>query len=335
MTTFSLINFLDLFKHLFSALLLSTVLLTTGIKGDCVMYDVCNTNRVHDQNCPYNGPGFVLNDVEAEEILFRRCPDIFHDPSTPVCCTPSQVRTMESSIQMAEGIFGRCQTCLKNLLKGICGLACDQEQDKYISILEERYSSIYQKDYVHSVEYRVDINYTTGTYESCKQVVHPSSGRQAMELACGTEASKCDPDKWYFYMGDPTVNPLVPFKIEYVNSDDIDARFTADTKTCDEAYDNAYACSCVDCAESCPVADPPIPDDPGYRIFNLNGITFIIAVVIGSFGVVALLFGSVVFNNYNFKNLPSIFGGFDGADIWMSKFFGWWGRSKNDSLIKL
>lgn len=315
-------------RHLFGALLLSAVLLTAGIEGDCVMYDVCNKNQVHDQNCPYEGPGYALNDPEAEEILLRRCPDIYQDPSKLVCCTPVQVKTMESSIQMAEGIFGRCQTCLKNLLKGICGLACDPEQDKYISILEQRYSSIYQKDYVHSVEYRIDLNYTTNVYDSCKQVIHPSSGRQAMELACGTEASKCNPDQWYFYMGDPIVNPLVPFKIEYVNSDDENARFTAETKTCEEAYDNAYACSCVDCAESCPVADPPLPDDPGYQIFNLNGTTFIIAVVIGSFGVVAIIFGSVVFKNVNLSNLPRFLGGFENVDKWLSKFFGWWGRSE-------
>lgn len=292
------------------------------------MYDVCNRNSVHDQNCPYTGPGYTLNDNEAEEILLKRCPDIYKDPSALVCCTAGQVKTMENSIQMAEGIFGRCQTCLKNMMKGICGLACDPAQDKYITILEERYSAIFQKNYVHSVEYRVDLNYTTSAYESCKNVIHPSSGRLAMELACGTEASKCDPDKWFFYMGDPDVNPLVPFKLDYVNSDNESARFTAETKTCNDAYDEDYACSCVDCAQSCPVADPPTPEDPGYTIYNLNGITFIIAIVIGSFSVVAVIFGSVVLKYYNISNLPNFFGGFKEADVWFAKFFFWWGRSK-------
>lgn len=299
------------------------------------MYDVCNTNGFVDQNCPSeNGEAFVLNSEEAEEILLRRCPDFYTDPSVAVCCTPGQVLTMENSIQMAEGIFGRCQTCLKNLMKGICGLACDPEQSKYISILEQRNSSIFLKPYVHRVEYRIDLDYTTRVYESCKQVIHPSSGRQAMELACGTEASKCNPDQWYYYMGDPPTNPLVPFKIEYVNSDDPNDRFESETKKCDEAYDDSHACSCVDCAESCPVADPPLADEPGYQIFALNGITFIIAVVFGSFGVIVIIFSSVYSGKHGRRSqLPLFFGGFKDVDELLSKFFKWWGRSEfNESF---
>jgi Niemann-Pick C1 protein len=230
---------------------------------------------------------------------------------------------------MAEGIFGRCQTCLRNLMKGICGIACDPNQDKYLSILELKNSSVFLgKEYVNKVEYRIDLNYTTSTYESCKQVIHPSSGRQAMELACGTEASKCNPDQWYFYMGDPAANPLVPFKMEYVNSDDPNARFTSETKLCDEAYDGSFACSCVDCAASCPNANPPKVDDPGYLIFNLNGTTFVIAIVIGSLGIVVLIFGSVVGGRYTLQDLPRFLGGFEEVNTWLSQFFGWWGRSE-------
>lgn len=179
---------------------------------------------------------------------------------------------------------------------------------------------------MNKVEYRIDLNYTTKVYESCKEVIHPSSGRQAMDLACGTDASKCNPDQWYFYMGDPAANPLVPFKIEYVNSDDPDRRFTSETKKCNEAYDGSYACSCVDCAQSCPNAAPPEPEDPGYRIFDLNGTTFIIAIVVGSLGIVILFF---LGRNVTFKDLPRYLGGFEGTNIWLTKFFRWWGRSKN------
>lgn len=239
---------------------------------------------------------------------------------------------MENSIQMAEGIFGRCQTCLRNMMKGICGLACDPEQDKYVKILEERYSSIFQKNYVHRVEYLIDEQHTIDAYESCKQVVHPSSGRQAMELACGTEAAKCTPAQWYFFMGDPAANPLVPFKIEYVNSTDDPNRFTSDTKRCEEAYDGSYACSCVDCAQSCPSADPPLPDDPGYLIFDLNGTTFIVAIAIGGFGVICLLFGAA--SGVRFQDLPKSLGGFEEVNTTLSRFFRWWGRSESISRFK-
>jgi Niemann-Pick C1 protein len=290
------------------------------------MYGVCNTNGFTDQNCPYDGPGITLNDTEAEEILLRRCPDFFSDPSTPVCCAPDQVRTLENSIQMAEGIFGRCQTCLKNLMKGICGVACDPDQDKYLEILELRNSSVFRdKVYVNRLEYRMDEQYMQSVYDTCKQVIHPSSGRLAMELACGTEASKCTPEQLYFYMGDPGANPLVPFKIEYVMSENASIRFSSETKECHEAYEDSYACSCVDCAESCPISEPPTPDSLGFLIFNLNGTTFIIAIVIGCLGLVALILGSLS-GDYGLSDLPKFLGGFDAVDDVLVRFFRWWGR---------
>lgn len=129
-------------------------------------------------------------------------------------------------------------------------------------------------------------------------------------------------------MGDAANNPIVPFKIDYINSDDESNRFTADTIKCTEAYEDSYACSCVDCEESCPAVDPPEADDPGYLIFDLNGTAFIVAVGIGSFGVVALIFGSVVGRNVHLSNLPQFFGGFNHADKWLTRFFRWWGRSE-------
>lgn len=69
----------DLMKHLFFALILSSTLLVVEINGDCKMYDVCGNRGIHDLNCVYNGPGKTLNDIDAENILRRRCPDIFKD----------------------------------------------------------------------------------------------------------------------------------------------------------------------------------------------------------------------------------------------------------------
>lgn len=133
-------------------------------------------------------------------------------------------------------------------------------------------------------------------------------------------------------MGEPAVNPLVPFKIEYVNSDNSSVRFEAETKKCEEAYDNSYACSCVDCAESCPIADPPLADDPGYLIFDLNGATFITAISIGSFVIVAIFFSSFALGNYQMGQMPSFFGGFKDVDEWLTTFFRWWGRSESNNF---
>jgi hypothetical protein len=60
-------------------LILSTSLVVVEINGDCKMYGVCGNRGIHDLNCVYDGPGMTLNDTEAENILLRRCPDIFKD----------------------------------------------------------------------------------------------------------------------------------------------------------------------------------------------------------------------------------------------------------------
>lgn len=245
---------------------------------------------------------------------------------TPVCCSSKQVFTMEQSIQMAEGIFGRCQTCIKNLLKGICGISCDPDQDKYLTILEMKQG--FFGEYVSKIDYRMDEKYPSSVYESCKEVVHPASGKLAMDLACGTEATKCTHEKWYFFMGDPGVNPLVPFKIDYVMSNDSARRFESETKKCSEAYEGSFACSCVDCAATCPSGDPPQPDESGFLLWNLNGTTFTIAAILGTFGVITIMFSSTVGKSLAFPELPMILGGFEEVNVWLSTLFRWWGRSK-------
>lgn len=59
--------------------MLLSLQMTAVIKCDCIMRDVCNTNGFVDQNCPYDGPGLPLNDIETEEILLTLCPDFFND----------------------------------------------------------------------------------------------------------------------------------------------------------------------------------------------------------------------------------------------------------------
>ena len=292
------------------------------------MYGVCNRNSASSQNCLYDGPGKRLNDIKAEEILQNRCVDFFKDSNSTVCCNAEQVFTMEESIQMAEGIFGRCQSCMRNLLKGICGIACDPHQSKYLNVLETK-TGVFGT-YANKVEYLIDREYTENVYESCKRVIHPSSGRLALDLACGTEATKCTAEKFFFFMGDPIASPLVPFKIEYIYSENPDLRFTSKTKKCDEAFDNSYACSCVDCPASCPIGNTLQPEDSGFLLMDLNGTTFIVAIIIGSFGTIGILLGMTLWRNMKLANLPMFFGGFDEVNTELSRVFCWWGKSMLD-----
>lgn len=43
------------------------------------------------------------------------------------------VQIMETNLVMASGIFGRCETCMKNLRKSICGFNCMPNASQYIT----------------------------------------------------------------------------------------------------------------------------------------------------------------------------------------------------------
>lgn len=51
----------------------------------------------------------------------------------PVCCDANQVTRMVGSLRMAEGIFARCQTCLKNMMKSICSMTCAKDHSRFLN----------------------------------------------------------------------------------------------------------------------------------------------------------------------------------------------------------
>lgn len=42
------------------------------------------------------------------------------------------IETMNVQIKMATGVFGRCETCLKNFYKSICAVACSPKQSVFL-----------------------------------------------------------------------------------------------------------------------------------------------------------------------------------------------------------
>uniref|UniRef100_A0A182QGM2 SSD domain-containing protein n=1 Tax=Anopheles farauti TaxID=69004 RepID=A0A182QGM2_9DIPT len=303
----------------------------------CVMHDVCAVIGIHSQNCPVKMAPKPLVDANAIEIMHRRCGWMFPADDTPVCCAASQVVEMDKNFQQAEGLFSRCSTCLTNMLYSICSLACHPEQSRFLTAYPEPLTGAY----VNRVDYRIDRQYVAATYDSCKGIVLPSSGKYAMDVGCGFwEAAGCTAERWFQYMG-AADNDFVPFEINYLYEEDPEARFNQDVKHCNEAYDGSYACSCVDCDESCPTSDPPLPDDPGFTVGDLNGVTFTIAVVIGGIGLVcitlSLVFGGKSSNSRNQPrpDPPAILGGFPGVNRMLTRLFTRWGTfcARNPVLI--
>lgn len=45
---------------------------------------------------------------------------------------------MTTNMKMAEGILGRCQSCLKNLFHSICDFTCAADQSRFMKATETR-----------------------------------------------------------------------------------------------------------------------------------------------------------------------------------------------------
>ncbi|XP_055525163.1 NPC intracellular cholesterol transporter 1 homolog 1b [Wyeomyia smithii] len=287
----------------------------------CVMYGICHSSGVHYQNCWTNETAKPLGNSAAVEIMRRRCGFMFESDDTPVCCNLDQLRELDSNFKNGEGIFGRCETCVRNMLFSVCSMACSPEQSRFLTSYQDA-----NEEYVERVEYRIDRAHIQGVYDSCKGVVVPSSGKYGMDMACGGwESTRCTAERWYEYMGDSRINEFVPFLIEYQFPDDPEVRYNREVLHCNEAYNDSVSCSCVDCFDSCPVSSPPEADDPGFLVGDLNGVTFVVAIVVGGFGLAVILLFGITKSVGELPDFPKILGGFPGVNHGLTKFFTHWG----------
>lgn len=279
---------------------------------------------IHSQNCPTTDVAKPLNNADGEEIMRKRCAFMFEDENTPLCCDTAQLVELDSNFKTAEGLFGRCETCIKNMLFSICSMACSPDQSRFLTAHTHESGR-----YVESVDFRIDQKHIEGVYDSCKGIVLPSSGKYVMDIACGNwESTRCTAERWFTYLGDAVDNVYVPFTIEYHLEENPEKRYNQDVLPCSEAYDGSLSCSCVDCHESCPVSDQPEADDPGFLVGNLNGVTFVIAVVVGGVGLMLIVISAFLRSSGEMPEFPRFFGGFPAVNVWLTKFFTHWGTCK-------
>lgn len=124
-------------------------------EGHCIWNKVCYESENGKKfNCAYNGTGFPLEDVAAQEIMLQRCPDVytsskqqslrrspqneqfiyfFFSADDLLCCDSEMINIMEANFQMAASLFGRCDTCMKNFRKSICAFNCSPKQSDFLT----------------------------------------------------------------------------------------------------------------------------------------------------------------------------------------------------------
>ena len=165
-----------------------------------------------------------------------------------------------------------------------CHSTCDPNQSVFMGVDPAKVSA----GDVTEVVYSVSHDFAFGLFNSCADVQNPSSGKKALDMLCGTEASKCTPKYWFQFMGDPALNPMAPFQIDFIISNETVPfmnntlhPMNATTEPC------TVACGCQDCQASCKPLEP-CPDPEKWVILNIDAMVFIMSCVFAGF---VLVFG--------------------------------------------
>ncbi|EEB19581.1 Niemann-Pick C1 protein precursor, putative [Pediculus humanus corporis] len=260
--------------------------------ADCVWYDECNSENGKIQNCLAKDtkPKPFRNENKSMEILQEKC---FHflkkHKGNEFCCSDNQLDTMLESMSHASNIFGRCPTCMINLNQHICHMTCSPDQHKFMQVVKT-YTNKEGKEYITEINFYIEEEYEQKTFDSCKEIIVPSTGGKAIDISCGivSPTNPCTPDKWFKFFGDFNENIVAPFDINYVTTPSNGyetLNIHDDVLPCNESYESSKACSCNDCESSCTVpfvySEPPAP----FLIGNMDGILFILNVTFGILGV--------------------------------------------------
>ncbi|KAK5648998.1 hypothetical protein RI129_003890 [Pyrocoelia pectoralis] len=254
------------------------------------MFDVCHYDEAKGVylNCKNPSDGAKLDDKdpdfeETSKSLASICPELFDDPELPgnttLCCTVKQAQIALKSFQLME-VYNRCPTCIRNLRRYTCALACSTDQDKYMSdfTTESNGNINNEHEYITSMSFYLSTEYMEGSYNSCRNVALPSSGDLVLGTTCGDWGVKnCTPQRWFDYFG--LGNSLAPYPIRFlgVPNNSPDSKFHAE--------ETSSSCSCIDCAQACS-NEQFQPLGEGYQILSLNGYAFIVGIVL--FGVTAI-----------------------------------------------
>ncbi|ODM87820.1 Niemann-Pick C1 protein [Orchesella cincta] len=223
-------------------------------KAQCVMYDECGPSPLNpdlNTNCVYNGPPKKLNDSEALNTLQSMCPEVVEKYGDELCCSATQINTLQGNLALPQAIIGRCPSCFYNFRRSICELACGQSQSQFLNVTKMQKNDTTGIAVVAEIHAYVTDYYVTETYESCKSVIMSSTNQLAMDMLCGPWGSfHCTPQRWFDYMGS-TSNGYSPFDIiynySYSNYTGPFSPFSPEKAfKCNERIDNVTsACGCV------------------------------------------------------------------------------------------
>ena len=150
---------------------------------------------------------------------------------------------------------------------------------------------------VKVVDYHVSQNYAQKVYESCADVVNPSTSGSVLDLLCGPwGGALCSPQRLLDYLGSIS-NGYAPFQINYFLHDTtVQKAAKIDLKPHDppvipchkEALKGLGSCSCTDCENACappdfePFKKVQFAKDETFDYWQITVVSiFVIGIILG------------------------------------------------------
>ncbi|XP_017514095.1 NPC1-like intracellular cholesterol transporter 1 isoform X2 [Manis javanica] len=251
----------------------------------CAFYGECGKNPelsgglapLSNVSCLSNTPARnVTGDHLA--LLQRVCPRLYSGPDTTrACCSPKQLVALEASLAITKALLTRCPACSDNFVSLHCHNTCSPDQSLFINV-----TRVVGRDggqlAVVAYEAFYECNFAQQTYNSCSRVRIPAAASLAVGAMCGIYGSAlCNAQRWLNFQGD-TGNGLAPLDITFHlweagqtpgrGLQPLNAKLTH----CNESQgDSGAACSCQDCAASCPAIAQPQALDATFLIGQMAG----------------------------------------------------------------
>ncbi|KAK8379095.1 hypothetical protein O3P69_019135 [Scylla paramamosain] len=244
---------------------------SAGVGGQCVWYSQCGTNPASGQqgNCPFNGTAQAL-DPSSAKLLSDTCPELVNDLESDssgnllTCCDGGQITAMASQLQLGTAFLDRCPTCVRNFRLTFCYMTCSPNQTDFMSINETQEAPDTNKTIITVLDTHLTTRFVDAIYESCKDVLMPSSNSKAMSVMCGSWGTLyCSGPRLFEFMGS---NPLAPFTVNYLFTVICLPRTTPT---------HVAAWTALPPAPARPLPPPPSP----FTLFGVDGLAVVMGVV--------------------------------------------------------
>ncbi|CAH6995903.1 NPC1-like intracellular cholesterol transporter 1 [Phodopus roborovskii] len=255
--------------------------------GFCAFYEECGKNpelsggltSLSNVSCLSNTPA---RQVIGEQLalLQRICPRLYNGPNTTyACCSTKQLVALDKSMSITKALLTRCPACSDNFVSLHCHNTCSPDQSLFINVTRVVMpKNTQQLPAVVAYEAFYQRSFAEKAYESCSRVRIPAAASLAVGTMCGVYGSAlCNAQRWLNFQGD-TGNGLAPLDITFhlIESGQVLANemqpLNGEITPCNQSQGaDSAACSCQDCAASCPVIPQPPALRPSFYMGKMPG----------------------------------------------------------------